>query len=327
MEREMGELYISVDIGATKTRIALCDRSGIIDKQVIQTPRSGDEEAIPRLIYELAISKWGERFGDVRAVGISSIGPMDIRRGILIKPPNLEFERVPLLPVFRRLMQRRVYLVNDAVAAAWGEKVFGIARDYENIAYITLSTGVGGGIIVNGIPLLGKQGNAHEIGHLVIDMDSELVCGCGGRGHWEALAGGRNLPRVARYLLSRGEYRGELADLIRRGGDIDAKVIFEYYRRGDDLARDVIELFIRASAAGLASVINAYDPEIVIFGGSVMLNNADILLDRIVELASESVITDMPRVELTRFGDDVGLYGGLAIATRVPENLRRLQGE
>lgn len=323
----MEELYISVDIGATKTRVALCDKSRIIDKQVVQTPRRGDEEAIPRLIYEISIEKWGERVGNVRAVGISSIGPMDVRQGVLIKPPNIEFERVPLLPVLRKLIRGRVYLVNDAVAATWGEKVFGLARDYENIVYITMSTGVGGGIIVNGIPLLGKLGNAHEIGHLVVDMNSEIVCGCGGRGHWEAFAGGHNLPNVARYLLSRGSYRSELADSISEGADVDARTIFEYYRSGDVLAEDVVELLIRASAAGLASAINAYDPEIVIFGGSVMLNNADILLDRIVELASKGVVTEMPKVELTRFGDDVGLYGGLAIATRVPENLRQLQGE
>jgi len=321
--------YIAIDLGATKTRIALCSRDRILEKTVIPTPRSGGSETIAETIVAEIKSKWGNTLSQVRAVGVASIGPLDLRRGRVIKTPNLPFETIELLEPLRRLLSIDVYVVNDAVAAAWGEKHFGAGIGVENLLYVTLSTGVGGGVIVNNHLLLGKQGNAHEIGHLVVDYGSDLKCGCGGYGHWEAYAGGNNLPRVAAWLLSKepGSYSSSvLAERIRKGERVSSIDIFSNYRMGDSLARRVVEYLIKATGAGLASAINSYDPELVTIGGGVFLNNVDILLEPIIRETLRNIVTDPPVIKATSLGDDIGLYGALAIAVNPPEELLRLQG-
>jgi glucokinase len=319
--------YIAVDVGATKTRIAIADASGILDKVVINTPRDGDEYTISNLIIKIIGEKWGQLVGNIRAIGIATIGPLDLKRGVVVNTPNLNMKRIELLNPLVDFFKTQVYVVNDCVAAAWGEKHYGDAVSVDNYVYITLSTGVGAGVVVDGELLIGKMGNAHEVGHIVVDFDSVIRCGCGGWGHWEAYAGGRNLPRVAEYLLNRGIiYSGsELAELVKKGFDIDAKVVFNYYRRGDPLAKDLVDLYVKATAAGLASVINSYDPELVTIGGGVFLNNIDVLYEPIVKLTRENIVTEMPIIKPTRLGDDVGLYGALAIAVDPPRKLREIQ--
>jgi glucokinase len=321
------QYYIAVDLGATKTRIALCTPSSIIDKQVYSTPKEGDENTIADFIASAIINKWRSLLGDVKGIGVATIGPLDIRRGVVVNSPNINIKRVELLRPLHERFQVPVYVANDCVAAAWGERHYGDAVGVENFVYITISTGVGGGVIVDGELLIGKMGNAHEVGHIVVDYNSDLKCGCGGRGHWEAFAGGNNIPRVASYFLEKGLFRGEseLADLVSRGVKLEAKDIFSYYVRGDPLATMVVEAFIKATGAGLASVINAYDPEMITIGGGVFLNNVDLVFEPILKIVRDNVVTEMPIIKPTRLGDDVGLYGALALATNPPPKLKRIQ--
>jgi glucokinase len=319
------EYYVAVDVGATKTRVALCTKSGIVDREVRSTPRSGGELAVAELIARIAAEKWSDKLGDVVAVGVATIGPLDIKRGRVVNTPNLPLRNFELLEPLVRFFGKPVLVANDAVAAAWGEAHYGDGRGYSNVVYVTLSTGVGCGVIVNGNLLIGKMGNAHEAGHIVVDFDSDLECGCGGRGHWEAYAGGANLPRVARRLAEKHRVDSELSRLVLSGASIEARDVFEYYRRGDSLARLVVDLYVKATAAGLASVINAYDPEVVIIGGSVFLNNVDVLLDPLVSLVEANIVTEMPVIKPTRLGDDVGLYGALALVVDPPRALLEAQ--
>lgn len=319
------EYYVAVDVGATKTRVALCTRSEIIDKVVYTTPRSGGELAVADSIAKTVREKWSSELEYIVAIGVATIGPLDIREGRVVNTPNLPLRNFEILRPLARFFKKPVLVANDAVASAWGEVHYGDGRGYSNVVYVTLSTGVGCGVIVNGNLLLGKMGNAHEAGHVVVDFDSDLECGCGGRGHWEAYAGGANLSRVAMYLARKHHVDSELARLLQSSVSIDAKDIFDYYRRGDLLARITVDLYIKATAAGLASVINVYDPEIVIIGGSVFLNNVDILLDPIISLVRTHVVTEMPVVKPTRLGDDVGLYGALALAVDPPRVLLEAQ--
>lgn len=317
----MSDLYIAIDLGATKTRIALATPGQIVEKKIYPTPKEGDEETIPRYIHQKIIENWEDKLGRIAAIGVSSIGPLDLEKGVIVNSPNINVPRVVLRPLLEELTSKPVYMVNDCVAAVWGEKIFGDGRDFDNIVYVTLSTGVGAGAIVDGNLLLGKMGNAHEVGHLVVSFESDVRCGCGRFGHWEAYAGGNNIPRIAARLAASGKYeRSELAQALRGGRRVDTPEIFSKYRAGDPLAVDVVRLFIKATGAGLASVINAYDPEIVVLGGSIILNNSD-LLEEIVEETSRNIVTGMPVVKITRFGDDAGLYGALAIAYRPPSSL------
>lgn len=315
-----------MDVGATKTRLALCDSKGrIVDKQVYSTPRVGGELVVAESIIRAARSKWSSELEHVKSIGVATIGPLNIKEGRVVNTPNLPLRNFELLRPLARGLKRPVIVANDAVAAVWGEVHYGDAKGYKNAVYVTLSTGVGCGVVVDGNLLIGKMGNAHEAGHIVVDFDSELECNCGGRGHWEAYAGGGNLPRVARYLAEKYGVSSELAEALRKGVLVDAKVVFEYYRRGDSLSKLVVDLYIKATAAGLASVINTYDPEVVIIGGGVFLNNVDVLLDPVIALVRRNIVTEMPIIKPTRLGDDVGLYGALALAVNSPSVLLEAQ--
>lgn len=317
--------YLAVDVGATKTRIALCDENGVLEKVVELTPREGDELTIANLITNTVRQKWERFIENVASIGIGTIGPVDIRRGRVVNTPNLPIRSFQLLEPLVRAFHKPVFVANDAVSSVWGEVHYGVARGRENVVYVTLSTGVGVGVVVDGHLLIGKEGNAHEAGHIVVAYDSDIKCGCGGTGHWEAFAGGANIPRVAKYLARKTGLKTPLSELLDKNIDVTARDVFEYYRRGDELAKIVVETYVRATAAGLASVINTYDPELVILGGGVFLNNTDILLEPIIERVRVNIVTSMPDFAVTSLGDDVGLFGALAIATHTPDTLRKIQ--
>ncbi|MEM1695211.1 MAG: ROK family protein [Desulfurococcaceae archaeon] len=317
--------YVAVDVGATKTRIALCTAENVLDKVVEQTPREGNEYTVAEFIASTVRTRWKSYLDQVESVGIGTIGPIDIRRGRVVYAPNLPLHTFHLLEPLVEELRKPVYVANDAVAAVWGEKHYGYARNHDNVVYVTMSTGIGVGVIVDGHLLIGKAGNAHEAGHIVVDYSSDLPCGCGGRGHWEAYAGGANIPRLARYVYEKTRVKSHLGELLERGEDITAKTVFDYYRAGDKLAELVVETIVKATAAGLASVINVYDPEIVILGGSVFLNNVDVLYEPVANLVKNNIVTEAPEFKPTSLGDDVGLYGALAVAAYTPETLKKIQ--
>ncbi|MEM1740302.1 MAG: ROK family protein [Desulfurococcaceae archaeon] len=322
------EYYIAVDLGATKTRIALCTRSEIIEKTVYYTPKHGDEYTIAESIYNTVVTKWKNLVSNIKAVGIASIGPLDIKEGKVVHASNVPIRNFELLRPLVKKFKKPVYVVNDCVAAAWGEKYYGDAVNYDNFIYLTLSTGVGAGVVVDGNLLIGKMGNAHEVGHIVIDFTSDLQCGCGGRGHWEVFSGGANTHKVLKYLAERIDITGysELKERVLKGEQIDAKTMFDYFRKGDPLAKKAVDLYIQATSAGIASIVNVYDPELVIIGGSIFLNNIDVLYEPIVSRIRENIVTNPPIIKPTRLGDDVGLYGALAIAVYTPRKIFEIQG-
>jgi glucokinase len=323
------EYYIAIDLGATKTRIALCDKNGIIEKTVYYTPRQGNEYTIAESIHSKIVSMWGNKVDKIKALGIATIGPLDIKEGRVVRPANVPIRSFELLKPLVKTLKKPVYVVNDCVAAAWGEKYYGDAVNYENFIYLTLSTGVGAGVVVDGNLLIGKMGNAHEVGHIVVDFTSDLQCGCGGRGHWEVFAGGANVNKVLRYLVEKNSLNAysELKEKVLSGEQIDARKLFEYYRNGDPLAKKAVDIYIEATAAGIASIINVYDPELITIGGSVFLNNVDILYEPIVSRVKTNTITQPPIIKPTRLGDDVGLYGALAIAVHTPRKIAEIQGK
>lgn len=321
------EYYIAVDIGATNTRIAIGSRDGIVHKVVFKTPRIGNELTIAAKIYEVIHRNYKNYIDYIRAVGIGSIGPVDLRRGRVVNTPNLPIHTFELREPLMEWLNKPVYVLNDAVAGVWGEKFFGLGKNYSNIVYITMSTGIGGGAIVNDHLLLGKMGNAHEIGHIVVNYDADIRCGCGGIGHWEAYAGGANIPRTAKIMAERIKppIRTEAYSEALRG-ELTPPKLFEYYRKNDLFAKYIVEKIIDASAAGLASTINLYDPEIVTIGGSIYLYNQDILREPIIRKTVQNLVTDPPDIKTTLLGNDIVLYGALAAAINPPEDLLKILG-
>lgn len=321
---------IGVDVGATNTRIALASNDGsILDKIKFKTPRRGDRLTIADTIRRVIVENYGKYLGKIVGIGIGTIGPIDLKKGIVLNAPNNPIRTFELREPLMEWLGKPVYVANDCVAAVWGEYLFGAGRGHRNVVYITLSTGIGGGAIVDGVLLLGKQGNAHEIGHMVIDYKSKLKCGCGGYGHWEAYAGGANIPRLARYLLENNNIPREYmeSNLYRLvvEGKASTEKIFEYAKKKDPLALFIVNEVARANIVGVANTINVYDPEVVTIGGSIALYNEELIIKPIIENIRHNLVTSPPKVMKTPLGEDVVLKGAIALIVNTPSTLKAFQ--
>jgi glucokinase len=261
-------------------------------------------------------------------VGVVSAGPLIQEEGVLFKPPNLPFDRVPITKPITEKLGVSVCLINDCVGAVLGEKMFGAARGLDNCVYITISTGLGCGAIVNGTLLLGKDGNAHEVGHFVIDSQGRLTCGCGRRGHWEAYCSGRNIPNYVRMRLKEIPARVVKESLLFKTveGDLSRLVAadpFACAKRGDSLSVKLVNEIGILNAMGFASVIDAYDPSLITVGGTVTLKNKKMILSPIKKHVKDYAINRVPKIMVTPLGEDVGLYGAVAAALKyIPSTVK-----
>ncbi|MEM2443603.1 MAG: ROK family protein [Candidatus Bathyarchaeia archaeon] len=314
-------LAIGVDLGGTNVRVALGDNSGrIIERIIERTEKSKGPEGISEQIIRMIRALIAEKFNlrDIEGIGIGSAGPLDIGRGGLMKPTNLPFDFVPLVKPLEEELGLPIYLLNDCVAAVMGERNFGLGKSHENLVYVTISTGIGGGAYVDGHLLIGKDGNAHEIGHFTIDFEGWLMCGCGRRGHWEAYCSGSGIPNYARLVIEEeGLMRVEgsrLIEDVRKGGyaSITAKTVYDCAKAGDEVAKRIVERIGILNAIGFACVIDAYDPSLITVGGSVTLNNPDLVIDPIKRHVEKHARNRVPDIALTPLGEDVVLYGAIA---------------
>lgn len=196
----MKKYVIGVDLGGTKITTAISDLTGdIIEKTTLATGSALGEEVVLSRIFDsismvLEASKISEQ--DVRAIGIGSPGPLDSEKGIIITTPNLPFKNYNLVKPIEEKFGIKTYLDNDANAAAIGEYTFGAGKGTKNLIYITVSTGVGGGAILNGRPYRGNTSNALEVGHMTIEPFSKHQCNCGKYGDVESLASGLSLIHI-----------------------------------------------------------------------------------------------------------------------------------
>ena len=300
---------VAVDLGATTTRVALFGSGGeILGRLTSPTLGSGDS---PDLITRhLAGLIWrvlpGGRGPSPAAIGISVCGPIDHRRGSVVKPPNLPFGEIPLAGPLGAEFGLPVRLANDCHAGVLGEVVFGAGAGCQNLVYITLSTGIGGGVICNGRLVLGRDGNAAEIGHFHVDTTYNLPCGCGGTGHWEAYASGRFIPGFfARWCDQENRIKGE-TDISSAEG------IFAAARRGDPVALDFMKALGEINGRGVSNVIVAYDPSRIILDGSVALLNEDLILSNLLPWVDRFL--PLPEIRLTALDGLAPLYGASVIA-------------
>ncbi len=307
--------YIAVDIGATNIRVAVGDDEGLKAKLSEVTDRKNGASGIPRqiarMIRTLGVSP--------RAIGIGSIGPIDITKGMIGDTPNFPFKNIPVVEPLKDEFHVPVALMNDCSAAVIGEHAYGGGKGIDNLFYVTMSTGLGGGAIVDGHPLGGKDGNAPEIGHIVIDPNSELVCGCGCRGHWEAYSSGPNIPRYAKLLLRGVDLKGSvLGELMGSNlAKLTSEILFQAAKQGDHGASLVVNSIGKINAVGFADIVNAFDPELITVGGSIALNNPNAILNPINDLIDDYLINRKPRIVITPLGADVVLYGGFALASKL----------
>uniref|UniRef100_A0A7C2VLP3 ROK family protein n=1 Tax=Ignisphaera aggregans TaxID=334771 RepID=A0A7C2VLP3_9CREN len=320
---------IGVDVGGTWIRIALASRDGTIMRRIVlPTPREGDRYTIANLIAKVVKKELDSYLDTVEAVGIGTVGPLDLASGSVVGAPNIPIRNFDLGKPLADILGKKIIIANDCVAAVWGEKLFGLGRAKNNIVYITLSTGIGGGVIVDGTLLLGKMGNAHEIGHMVVDISGKMQCGCGGRGHWEAYASGANIPRFVSRLLEEWELTQEEKNSnvykLYLDGRLNTESVYREAEKGDPLAVKLVNEINRYNIAGFETVINLYDPEVISVGGSIALKNRrELVLDPIIKGVKQSrgIMTVLPTIDLTPLGENAVLIGAIALALKPPSNL------
>ena len=311
----MKPIYVAVDLGATNVRVACGDEAGFKKKLAEATDRSSGADGIAAQVIRMTKAL---NIEGLASIGVGSIGPLSLSTGCVVDTPNLPFKRIPVVKPLSEAFHVPVRLLNDCSAAILGEQAYGAGRGLGNIVYVTLSTGLGGGAMVDGHLLIGKDGNAVEIGHLTIDPESELVCGCGCRGHWEAYCSGSNIPNYARLLMRGRDAERSLLLKLADGNPerITAEVLFTAASQGDPLALWIIEKVGEVNAIGFADVVNAYDPELITVGGSIALRNPNLVLGPIKEKIDRHLINRRPEIMVTPLGEDAVLYGALALAVR-----------
>jgi len=310
----MKNLAIAVDLGATNLRVALISNKGKILKKVqTKTPKTGkSNKIIAREIIELIKILLKEDYKKrIKGIGISAAGPIDFKKGELIHPPNIPFKRVPVIKPLKKEFLFPVFLYNDCSSAVWGEKHFGAAKIYKNIVYITISSGIGGGVIVDNHLLFGRSGNAAEIGHFIVDTKYNFPCGCKkGTGHWEGYSSGNNLPRFFNYWLKFHKINKVYS--IKK-----AKDIFDLARNSDKIVLKFLEEIGQINGRGVSNVIVAYDPEIIILGGAVVLNNRKIILSYLKNNIDKFL--PLPKIIVTPLQEDVSLFGAAALVFWPPK--------
>ena len=299
---------VAVDLGATTTRVALAGPGGkILGMVTTPTPGSGDSpEIITRHLAGLIrrVLPSGRGPSPV-AIGVSACGPIDHRRGSVVCPPNLPFREIPLTGPLGAEFGLPVRLANDCHAGVLGEVVFGAGAGCRDLVYITLSTGIGGGVICNGRLVLGRDGNAAEIGHFHIDSTYNLPCSCGGTGHWEAYASGRYIPRFFARWCDQNR--------LKSGTDTSSAAgIFAAAKKGDRVALGFMNALGEINGRGISNVIVAYDPSRIILDGSVALQNEDLILQSLLPCVDRFL--PLPGIWLTALEGLAPLYGASVIA-------------
>jgi len=311
------DLILAADIGATNMRVGIFNERGeLIRVRVGRTPQSNVSEAVPYALLSLAQEVAGDDWGSIACCGVASIGPLDSESGVILKAPNIAEKGVdiPLLSKIREKLDVDYYFLNDCNAAAYGEWWAVRREGVSSLVYITISSGIGGGVVDNGHLILGKRGNGAEIGHIVVDYTGYMECGCGGRGHWEAYCSGANIPRLAEKLLSDGRIAGGagLWEAVRRG--LDAKTWFDLYSGGEEAARQLFSLLKEYYAAGFASVINSFDTEILVIGGAIYLAEEEFFAREVFPLLDKYLLMEKPRIAKPIYGDLAPLYGAALCA-------------
>lgn len=323
------QCVIAVDLGGTNIRAALCNRAGWILKRVKQLTHSEEGQAavIDRIVESIQAVMPETAAAPVKAAGVACPGPLDPYTGIVLLAANLQGWRdVPLRDILRARLGLPVAIGNDANLAALGEQKYGAGRGVRDLAYVTISTGIGCGVILNDQLVLGSRGLATEVGHMVIDLASPPIHS-GVLGGFEGFAAGPGIARLAQEKLranansnsnpnSNANRPSRMLELT--GGDISAvtsKEVGEAAKLGDRMALEVVHDVAHVIGLGFVNVLHLYDPAIIIVGGSVSLMG-DLLFDPVRETMNRYAMPpyrDRPIV-YAQLGDDSGLLGAAALA-------------
>ena len=306
---------IGVDLGGTNIAVGLVDENmALVAKKSTPTlaPRPAAEIVADMATLCLAVCREnGVAMSDVASIGVASPGIADTRTGEVVYSCNLPFRNFPLAKLLsEQTGVSCVKLANDANAAALGEAVAGAAKGTKNSVMITLGTGVGGGIILDGEIYAGFNCAAGELGHIVIEVDG-VPCACGRRGCWEAYSSATALIRMTQEKIDECRASGR-ETIMSRAEKVTGRTACDAMRAGDAAAKEVYDKYIKYLASGLATIINIFQPEVISLGGGVS-NEGQSLIDALLPIVrSEQYGRDMAAItelRIAKLGNDAGMIG------------------
>jgi glucokinase len=312
-------LVAGVDLGGTNVRTCIARADGAILAQA-RTPTPADDgpaAVVERIVVGVrqVARAAGVEVRQLAGVGVGAPGPLDMRSGVVFSPPNLAgWHDVPLGALLRHALGVPVHICNDANLAAVGERAFGAGRGIDNLVYMTVSTGIGGGVIIAGKLFVGSSGTAAEIGHMTVDLHGPR-CKCGNIGCLEAIAAGPAIARSGREA-ARGAPESRLLALAGGAAEhVTTSLVVQAAREGDVVAQGVFERAAEAIGVGCVNLINLFNPRRIIVGGGVS-QAGDLLfapVRRVVAARALPSPRDACTIVPAGLGDDCGLYGAVAL--------------
>jgi glucokinase len=311
---------VALDIGGTKILAALVSaRYQVLDRELGPTPTSSGPQEINKSLFiavDRLLHKSRLKASNIAAIGLAAAGIIDAARGLVTTSPNLPgWKDIPLRDLVSERYGVYTALVNDASAAALGEYRLGAGRGLHNMVYLTISTGIGGGLIVNGRLYLGSSGSAGELGHMVIDVNGPKDT-CGNFGCLESLASGRAIAREAIERIKKGQ-TSALSPAV--GGKIEtitARDVAAAARSGDTLAKEVVHQAAIYLGTGLTNIVNIFNPDTIVIGGGVA-KMGELLLDPARQVVAERAFklpASAVKIVPALLGDDAGVIGAALFA-------------
>jgi glucokinase len=309
---------LAVDLGGTKIIAAVVAPDGkVVSRHYCLTlAEKGRKTVIDRLLYALSesVAKANLTNSELAGLGVAAAGIIDTERGIVTTSPNLPgWRNVPLKDIVAEMSGLATYLINDASAAALGEQRFGAGMGFDNIIYLTVSTGIGGGIIIGSELYSGADGCAGEVGHMTVEADGPQ-CHCGNFGCLEALASGWAVAKAAITRINNGE-KSSIVELVDgRLENITAETVAVAARRGDQLAADIVAEAAKYLCIGLANLVNIFNPELIVIGGGLS-KMGDMLLKparKVLEERAFQLPAQTVRIVRARLGSNAGIIGAAA---------------
>jgi glucokinase len=305
---------VGVDLGGTKMLVGVLDSER---RELYRSRAASEGLAQDALLAELEreLRAAVEARPAVAAIGLGIPCTIDQDRGVAINAVNLDLADVPLRDLMGERLGLPVFMDNDANVAALAEHRFGAARGTRNAVLLTIGTGIGGGLVLDGVPYRGSTGAGAELGHMVVDLDGPLCQGtCPGRGCLEAVASGTALGREAREAAERSP-DSVLGRMLAKGDEIDGVLVTSQALAGDELAREVVATIGRRLGAGLTGLANIFEPDAIVVGGGVMAAG-ELLLGPAREELRARALPPMNRTRVleAELGPDAGMIGAATMA-------------
>jgi len=309
-------MYIGVDLGGTKIKVGIVNEEGqIVSSGIINTNSSHNDKIIMQDMtaeIDRLIKQEGLQRQDIKSIGIGVPGLVDYEKGSIIYCTNLSWYNVEAVSYLKEHFNIPVYIENDATVAAYAESLFGSTKEAKDSVFLTIGTGIGGGIIINNQIIRGAHGAGSEIGHMVIG-ENFYDCNCGRNGCFETLASATAMIKYALYKMSTDYPNSSLQKISEKSGQLEAKDIFDQDILGDPLAKETVQRTAKYMAIGIANIYNVLDPEVIAIGGGVS-KAGDSFFDLIRSNVNKMTLVSSDSINYGKIvradlGNDAGIIG------------------